>query len=112
MFGITGDEINPEVNPSKLVKPSHFSPNVNLFLLSRFIQADPSVDELAEEEIDVEGSKNRVGSSREGKFLVYWMTTTSISTITSYSSTMTGFMVQVYNTETGLQYSRISDYVP
>jgi hypothetical protein len=62
MFGITGDEINP----SKLVKPSHFSPNN---LLSRFIQADPSVD--AEEEIDVERSKNRVDLSREGKSLVY-----------------------------------------
>ena len=84
-FGITGEEINP----SKLVKSLKISLIVNLFLFTRFPQSDPSVDELAEEETDVEGSKNRVDSSREGKFLVYWMTTTSISTITSYSSTRT-----------------------
>merc|ERR1712156_812108 len=49
----------------------------------------PSVDELAEDEVDIEGSKNKLNASREGKFLVYWMTTTSITTITSYSQTRT-----------------------
>merc|ERR1712083_598782 len=49
----------------------------------------PSVDELAEDDVDIEGSKNKLNASREGKFLVYWMTTTSITTITSYSQTRT-----------------------
>merc|ERR1719350_800472 len=54
---------------------------------SKFTKVDPAIDELAE--IDVEGSKNKVDASREGKFLVYWMTTTSITTLTSYSATRT-----------------------
>ena len=48
-----------------------------------------SVDDLAEKDIDIEGSTNEIKGSREGKFLVYWMTTTSITTMTSYSATRT-----------------------
>ena len=46
-------------------------------------QDKTSVDALA----DIDGSINDAKVTREGKFLVYWMTTTSITTITSYSST-------------------------
>ena len=38
------------------------------------------------EDIDIVGE---VGSAREARFAVYWMTTTSISTSTSYTATVT-----------------------
>ena len=77
-----------EIDPSKLVTFQLLA--ITLFIFHfRFSAAASSVDDLAENEIDIEGSKNKVNASREGKFLVYWMTTTSITTITSYSATRT-----------------------
>ena len=52
-------------------------------LSPRVSKDEASVDALA----DIDGSINDSKVTREGKFLVYWMTTTSITTITSYSST-------------------------
>ena len=67
---------------------STFNP-LALFFDPRFSASDPfSVDDLAENEAEVESSQTIKGT-REGKFLVYWMTTTSITTITSYSATNT-----------------------
>merc|ERR1712083_60977 len=68
---IDGEEENP-ISPSNL---------------PRISKEEKSVDDLADEEVDLDGSIDKAKVTREGKFLVYWMTTTSISTITSFSST-------------------------
>ena len=53
----------------------------------KLAEDETPVDDLVDENIDLDGSIDRAKVTREGKFLVYWMTTTSISTITSFSST-------------------------
>ena len=41
-----------------------------------------------DEEVEtLESSKNEVDTERKGKFLLYWMTTTSTSTTTTFTST-------------------------
>ena len=45
---------------------------------------------------EVEGesvASSKVGESREGRFLLYWITTTSISTSTSFTTTFSVFSV-------------------
>merc|ERR1719220_1240637 len=49
-----------------------------------------SVDEEADYDSVISDSKNSVEESkREGRFLVYWLTTTSLSTFSSYTATWT-----------------------
>jgi len=37
----------------------------------------------------LEGSEGQTDSARKARFLVYWMTTTSVSTLASYTATVT-----------------------
>ena len=49
-----------------------------------------NIEDSFESEVDsVEGTSDAVKNARNGRFLVYWMTTTSVSTSTSYTSTLT-----------------------
>ena len=55
---------------------------------------EPSQARDAREATEVQPSLGASGQGRDGRFLLYWITTTSISTSTSFTSTITISSVQ------------------
>merc|ERR1712004_492498 len=69
----------------RAVSISDFDPEYAAKIQPSSISDD--VEDILEESALVEPSKEN--DSRKGRFLVYWMTTTSVSTSSSYTTTLT-----------------------
>merc|ERR1712071_603711 len=52
-----------------------------------------SVDEQEQDDVIRSNDAGDAGEDRKGKFLLYWMTTTSTSTTTTFTSTPSGFTI-------------------